>query len=161
MFYHGKARVSVREVVLHCAAIRTGQFDGLSPFQIFATVNRWHTERGFKHGFGYHGLITPRGVFYKGRPFDMIGAHVVGRNVGTLGFLLVESKQIKPPSGADEAEWLEARRFADFYTAEQGATLRALLEDLNRTHGIEKVSGHNDYAPRLCPGFKVQSQDWI
>ena len=149
MFYHGKARVPVREVVLHCAAIRTGQFDGLSPFQIFATVNRWHTERGFKHGFGYHGLITPRGVFYKGRPFDMIGAHVVGRNVGTLGFLLVESKQIKPPSGADEAEWLEARRFADRCPR----PARSLAARLRKRHDAAEQTGANRRDLPLFPRF--------
>lgn len=49
----------VREAVLHCAAIRTGQFNGMTPFQVFLTINKWHHERGFKNGFGYHGIFMP------------------------------------------------------------------------------------------------------
>lgn len=147
MIYQGKSRAPVREVVLHCAAIKTGQFAGMHPFQMFATVNRWHVERGFK-GFGYHGLISPDGTWYRGRPFDQVGAHVIGHNAGTLGFLLIESRQIK-----------EIGTFADYFTPAQDMALRAILRDLRETHGIQTVTGHNDYAQKLCPGFKVA--EWI
>ena len=148
MIYQGKARHPVREVVLHCAAINTGQFDGMPPLQVFATVNRWHTERGFKNGFGYHGLIMPSGVYYRGRPFTMIGAHTIGRNAGTIGFLLIESRRID-----------RIGTFADWFTSAQDNVLRAILEDLRISQGIQMVSGHNDYANRLCPGFKVS--EWL
>ncbi|WP_010139567.1 hypothetical protein [Oceanicola sp. S124] len=62
MIYQGKARYPVREAVLHCCAINTGQFDHMTPFQVFTTVNRWHTERGFSNGFGYHALCMPDGT---------------------------------------------------------------------------------------------------
>lgn len=147
MIYQGKARHPVREVVLHCAAINTGQFDGMPPLQVFATVNRWHVERGFKN-FGYHGLIMPSGLWYRGRPFDQIGAHVIGHNRGTLGFLLIESRKIT-----------HVGQFSDWFTPAQDNVLRAILEDLRISQGINNVSGHNDYAPRLCPGFKVS--EWL
>lgn len=154
MIHQGKAGHPVREVVLHCAAIKTGQFDGMPPFQVFATVNRWHIERGFKNGFGYHGLIMPSGVYYRGRPFNMIGAHVIGRNAGTLGFLLIESRQII------SAERLEREPvFSDWFTPAQDKVLRGILEDLRISQGINLVTGHNDYAPKLCPGFKVS--EWL
>lgn len=148
MIYQGKARAVVREAVLHCAAIKTGQFKGMSPFQVFATVNRWHTERGFKNGFGYHGLFMPDGMFYPGRPFTMIGAHVIGHNTGTLGFLLIESQQITHIAD-DPRAW-----FRPFQLDEVGRFLRKIP-------GLEKVSGHNDYAPKLCPGFHVKTGDWL
>lgn len=147
MIYQGKARHPVREVVLHCAAINTGQFDGMPPFQVFATVNRWHLERGFA-SFGYHGLIMPSGIYYRGRPFEQIGAHVIGHNRGTLGFLLIESRKIT-----------KIGTFADWFTPHQDKVLRGILEDLRESHGIQTVSGHNDYAPKLCPGFKVA--EWL
>ncbi len=147
MILQGKSRVPVREVVLHCAAIPTGYFDGQRPFQVFATINRWHTERGFTNGFGYHGLFMPDGQFYEGRPFTMIGAHVIGHNSGTLGFLLIESRKIT-----------QIGDFDDWFTRQQELSLKARLRVLP---GIETVSGHNDYAPKLCPGFKVQTQDWL
>lgn len=147
MIYQGSKRVPVTEVVLHCAAIKTGQFHRMSAFQVFATVNRWHTERGFK-GFGYHGLIMPSGEWFAGRPFDKIGAHVIGHNTGTIGLLLIESAEIKTLG-----------QFSDYFTREQDFRLRVMLDDLRADHGIKKVSGHNDYATKLCPGFKVS--EWL
>lgn len=94
MIYQGKARYPVETAVLHCAAVPAGYFIDKTPFQVFATVNRWHRERGFRNGFGYHGLFMPDGTFFPGRPFDMIGAHVIEANQGTLGFLLIESRKI-------------------------------------------------------------------
>lgn len=146
MIYQGAARYPVKEVILHCAAIRTGQFDGMSPFQVFSIVNRWHVERGFK-GFGYHGLIMPDGTFYEGRPFDRIGAHCIERNRGSLGFLLIESRKVEGIT-----------RFEDWFTRRQAIGLRAKLSTLD---SIERVTGHNDYAAKLCPGFRVQTDDWI
>lgn len=146
MIYQGKARYPVREAVLHCAAIRTGQFKGMRPFQVFATINRWHIERGFSC-FGYHGLFMPDGEFYAGRPFTQIGAHVIGHNAGTLGFLLIESREVK-----------HIGQFDDWFTEAQR---QALVHKLLSIPGLERVSGHNDYAPKLCPGFKVRSLDWV
>lgn len=147
MFTHGSAKTPVREAVLHCAAIKTGQFNGMRAFQVFATINKWHIERGFKNGFGYHGLFMPDGSFYSGRPYSMIGAHVKGRNTGTLGFLLIES--IKITHVGDYSDW---------FTPAQAHGVRNLLRNIP---GLEKVSGHNDHAARLCPGFKVKSEDWL
>lgn len=144
--YQGKARYPVHEVILHCAAIREGQFDGFTPFAAFQTVHRWHKMQGWS-GFGYHGLIMPDGTFYAGRPFDQIGAHVKGRNQGTIGILLIESHQIK-----------QMGQFEDFYTAAQARSLKAVIAGLPH---IKQVSGHNDYAPKLCPGFRVESSDWL
>jgi hypothetical protein len=149
MIYQGKARHPVREVVLHCAAINTGQFDGMPPFQVFATIDKWHRQRQppFKC-FGYHGLIMPSGLFYRGRPFDQIGAHVIGHNAGTLGFLLIESRKIT-----------QVGQFSDWFTPAQDKVLRAMLEDLRISQAIQTVSGHNDYANKLCPGFRVS--EWL
>lgn len=152
MIFQGTDKTPVREAVLHCAAIRTGQFDGMSPFQVFLTVNKWHHDRGFKNGFGYHGIFMPDGRFYSGRPLTMQGAHVIGHNKGTWGLLLIESRQIKPRLDGGVGQ------FDDYYTEQQRRALRSWLRMWPQ---LEKVSGHNDYAPKLCPGFKVQSDDWL
>jgi len=52
-------------------------WEGKSPFEVFSIVTRWHIERGFQNGFGYHGLIMPDGTYFSGRPFGMIGAHCI------------------------------------------------------------------------------------
>lgn len=145
MIEQGKARYPVREVILHCAAIRTGQFDGMSAFQVFSTINRWHVERGFK-SFGYHGLFMPDGTWHSGRPFDQIGAHCLERNRGTLGFLLIESRKID-----------RIGRFCDWFTEDQRKAVRSRIAET----GVIRVSGHNDFANRLCPGFRVRSADWL
>lgn len=148
MIYQGRARYPVREAVLHCAAIRKGQFAHMRPFQVFAEINRWHMENnGWKNGFGYHGLFMPDGTFYSGRPYTMIGAHVKGRNRGTLGFLLIESEKID-----------HIGQFDDWFTRAQ---FHAVRQHLRGIDGLVRVSGHNDYAPRLCPGFEVRSEDWL
>lgn len=139
--------VPVREVVLHCAAIKTGQFARMSPFEVFSTINRWHVERGFKHGFGYHALILGDGSVYPGRPLDMIGAHVLDHNKGTLGLLLVEHTEIHKIGG-----------FHDYFAVQQAIAARAWIKAIP---GIERVTGHNDHAAKLCPGFKVESHDWL
>ncbi|MBJ2150160.1 N-acetylmuramoyl-L-alanine amidase [Paracoccus sp. IB05] len=147
MFTHGSAKTPVREAVLHCAAIKTGQFKGMRAFQVFATINQWHIKRGFKHGFGYHGLFMPDGDFAWGRPYSMVGAHTLGRNTGTLGFLMIESREIT-----------HIGEFSDWFTEDQREAVKYCL---SKIPGLQKVSGHNDHAARLCPGFKVKSSDWL
>lgn len=134
--------------MLHCAAIKTGQFDGMRPLEVFTTINRWHRERGFS-GFGYHGFFMPDGSYYPGRPYNVQGAHCrdKGKNHGTLGFLLIESKRIT-----------RIGEFADYFTPQQAAALGAKLASID---GLEIVSGHNDYAAKLCPGFRVTTSDWL
>lgn len=146
MIYQGKARYPVREAILHCAAINTRQFAHMNAFQVFSTVNQWHRERGFS-GFGYHGLFMPDGEFYAGRPFTQIGAHCLERNRGSLGFLLIESKKITGITSFD-----------DWFTQQQR---EAVCNKVQSIDGITRVSGHNHYAQRLCPGFKVRSSDWL
>lgn len=159
MIYQGKARYPVTKAILHCGALNTGQFKGWTPFQVFSEINRWHKERGFA-SFGYHGLIMPDGEYYAGRPFTQIGAHCVEANRGSLGFLLIESRRItETVVMADGLTTRERKpRFDDWYTQAQAARLRGLLASIP---GLQKVEGHNDYAPRLCPGFNVQTEDWL
>lgn len=147
-FYRqGNAGYVVDEVMLHCAAIKSGQFDGRKPISVWSIINRWHHERGFKNGFGYHGLFMPDGYFMTGRPFGMIGAGCKEKNRGVIHLLLIEKRQIR-----------RLGEFGDYFTEEQRTALRSLIRALP---GIRRVSGHNDYAPKLCPGFKVKSEDWL
>lgn len=139
-----QGKVPVTDLILHCAAIKTSQFNGLTAYEVRTEINRWHEQRGFT-GFGYHGLIMPNGEYLRGRPFFKIGAHCRenGKNRGSLGFLLIESVQIT-----------KIGVFSDWFTPQQMATLRAQIQGL-RALGITRISGHNDHANRLCPGFRV------
>lgn len=154
MIQQGQAKYPVQEVMLHCAAIKTGQFYGMEPIQIWAEINRWHFARGFKKGFGYHGLFMPDGYHMGGRPLEMIGAGCIEKNRGVIHLLMIESREIKPPAGYR----LEDCRFEQWFKPEQGAAVRSYI---NALPDIRLVSGHNDYARKLCPGFKVKSGEWL
>ena len=73
---------------------------------------------------------------------------------------MIESEEIKLPKyfKGDEAVWLDNQRFDRWYTTDQRLSVAALLREID---GLSKVSGHNDYAQRLCPGFRVHTKDWL
>jgi len=146
MFYQGTKKYPVREVILHCAAVTGNWHKNKTPQQIKDEITKWHLARGFKT-FGYHGFFMPDGSFHTGRPFTTIGAHVIGKNSGTLGFLMIESQTIDRIS-----------KFSDWFTEQQRLAVRKKIKEIP---GIIKVSGHNDYANKLCPGFKVVTEDWL
>lgn len=142
-------KYNVNEVVLHCAALTQSLIDRFSKMngaQIKAEIRQWHLDRNFKD-FGYHGMFMPNGQFIEGRPFNVQGAHVVERNKGSLGFLMIESQVIT-----------KIGRFEDWFTQMQRDAVRKKIKEIP---GIKWVTGHNDYANKLCPGFKVKDEDWL
>ena len=142
-------KYNVNEVILHCAALNQAQlkqFSQMNAVQIKAEIDVWHRARKF-NGFGYHGLFMPSGQFLEGRPYTTQGAHVVERNRGSIGFLMIESQEI-----------LKMGKFEDFFTEMQRQAVRKKIKEIP---GIKWVTGHNDYANKLCPGFKVKDEDWL
>ena len=142
----------ITEIIVHCTATRPDWWAGKSPVQRVAEVRRWHVTpkpegRGFKN-IGYHYLIDRNGVIVPGRPLDQNGAHVIERNIGTIGVALFGGHG----SAADDA-------FAENFTPEQDASLRKLIADLTTRFGPLKISGHSEYAAKACPGFSVR--DWL
>ena len=139
----------IREIVVHCSATRPEWMAGRSLALKVAVIRKWHTDpkpngRGWSD-IGYHYLIDRDGNEAAGRPIYRIGAHVQGHNTGTIGICLI--------GGHGSAE---TDAFSDHFTSEQDKTLRALIADLMLNHsGISKVSGHNQYAAKACPGFNV------
>jgi N-acetylmuramoyl-L-alanine amidase len=146
MIYQGSGKYLVNEVVLHCAAINTNQFHNMNGAQIKAEIRRWHLARGFKD-FGYHGMFLTDGTFVEGRPYTTQGAHVVERNRGSIGFLMIERVKIT-----------KIGKFDDWFTEAQRKAVRTKIKEIP---GIKWVTGHNDYANKLCPGFKVKDEDWL
>ncbi len=147
MIMQGKAGYPVEEVMLHCAGVPNGYFTGQRALQVFTTINKWHVERGWR-GFGYHGLFMPDGEYFAGRPFKQIGAGCIGRNRGVIHFLMIESRKVGWIAD-DPLEWFTF------------AQLQAVRNDIAALPGIKRVSGHNDYADKVCPGFRVVSRDWL
>jgi len=135
----------VSEVVIHCSATRPEWMDKRATSEKVAAIRNWHMQdRGWKN-IGYHYLIDRNGTVATGRPVEQVGAHVQGHNTGTIGVCLIGGH------GSSETD-----RFDEHFTVSQDKALRTLLADLKRSHkGIVKISGHNQYAAKACPGFNV------
>lgn len=145
----------IHEIIIHCTDTWPDWWATRATSIKVAEVRRWHMTpppagRGWSD-IGYHFLIDRDGTLAFGRPLQRVGSHVMGHNTGTIGISLFGGHG----SSADD-------RFADHFTPAQRAELRALIADLRRQYpAITKLSGHNDYAAKACPGFRVRDADWI
>jgi hypothetical protein len=138
----------VNEIIIHCTDTRPDWMQGKPLSAKVAEIRRWHTDpqpkgRGWKD-IGYHFLIDRDGTVATGRPIEQVGAHVQGHNTGTIGISLLGGHG----GAADD-------RFEDHFTAAQEIALRDLLVKLKTEYLISKVTGHNDYAAKACPCFRV------
>jgi N-acetyl-anhydromuramyl-L-alanine amidase AmpD len=138
----------IDEIFIHCAATRPDWMANQPITAKRAEIDRWHRERGWQNGFGYHYLIDRDGRWIEGRPEDMIGAHVAGRNTHSLGICLVGG------FGAEAND-----QFGRHFTPQQEASLLQLLTALEQRHPNARVRGHNEVANKACPGFVVS--DWM
>nr|WP_162623844.1 N-acetylmuramoyl-L-alanine amidase [Paracoccus saliphilus] len=147
MIYQGSARHPVREIVVHCAATRPDWMEGRPLAEKIAEIRRWHLANGWKD-IGYHWIIDRDGKVLAGRSETTIGAHTVAQNAGTIGICLI--------GGHGSAE---TDSFARNFTPQQDITLRQMISAIGLRTAIERVSGHNEYAPKACPGFDVST--WL
>jgi N-acetylmuramoyl-L-alanine amidase len=135
----------VTEIIVHCSATRPEWMGTAPTADKVREIRRWHvSDRGWKD-IGYHYLIDRNGTVATGRPVEQVGAHVQGHNTGTIGVCLIGGH------GSSETD-----RFDQHFTAAQDKSLRTLLADLKRKFpGVSKITGHNQYAAKACPGFDV------
>lgn len=147
----GKAGHVVTEVVLHTSATERSWPIGKTADQMRDEIRQWHVrDRGWRD-IGYHILFAPLGQMARGRSLYEIGAGVQGHNRGVIHICLVPSHRVD-----------RIGKFEDFYTSHQRVALRDYLLELEELAGVNlKVTGHNDYANKLCPGFKVVTEDWL
>lgn len=150
MIYQGKARHPVTEVILHTSATPGNWWRGKTVQEMRDEIRRWHTQGNGWSDIGYHRVIAPDGSVAVGRSLWTIGAHVAGRNAGTIGVCLIPVETIT-----------KMGKVEDYYTPEQVASVKEFLNELSKLTKITKVSGHNQYANKLCPGFRVETQDWL
>lgn len=128
----------ISEIVIHCAATPEGK-----DFTV-DDIRAWHKARGFSD-IGYHYVVYRDGSVMEGRPVGQVGAHVEGRNTGTIGISYI---------GGVSADGKTAK---DTRTNAQRASLLWLVAQLATKHrGIRRISGHNEYANKACPSFDVR-----
>jgi N-acetyl-anhydromuramyl-L-alanine amidase AmpD len=137
------------EIIVHCSATRPDWMDGHSTEAKVAEIRDWHVSGNGWSDIGYHYIIDRDGTVAKGRPLARAGAHTRGRNANSVGVCLI--------GGHGSAS---TDSFSDNFTPEQDEALRNLLTSLMQTYNtISKVSGHNQYAAKACPGFSVP--EWL
>ncbi len=134
-------RRSTNFLVIHCSATRPSQdIDA-------ATIRKWHRANGWVD-IGYHYVIKRDGTVERGRPEDVVGAHVAGHNSTSIGICLV--------GGVTEKDHREPE---NNFTEAQFEALRKLLTDLRTRYPKAIIQGHRDF-PRVakaCPSFDARA----
>lgn len=129
----------VNLLVWHCTATPEGREVSVE------TIRQWHKARGF-NDVGYHFIVHLDGKVSVGRPIDQTGAHVQGRNVGSIGCSYV---------GGVDAD--NVNKAEDTRTEAQKAAMLKLTKDLVKKYpGIVQIAGHNEFAAKACPSFDVR-----
>lgn len=146
MITQGKAGYAVTDIVLHTAALWTGQADNWSAAKMRSVIRGWHVDRGWRRE-GYHWMMALNGDLADGRPIYEIGAGVAGHNRGKIHVCL-----------ANKVTHNGIASFETYFTPQQRESLHGLLRVLLFQGGgeITRILGHNDFTDlKECPGFKV------
>ena len=126
----------IEEIIIHCSATEAGMDIGVEE------IRPWHLDRGWSD-IGYHYVIRRNGLVEKGRPEEIPGAHVKGRNAKSLGICLVGGTKRGEPDCN--------------YTFDQWAALWGLVTRLKADWPDAEVSGHREYSNKACPCFDVRA----
>ncbi len=127
----------INEIILHCSATEKGEeFD-------VSDIRRWHVHRGWSD-VGYHYIILLDGAVQVGRPLERQGAHVKGRNRNSIGICYIGGlKDGKPFDTMNES---------------QEKSFRILYDKLKDIFPEATLHGHNEFANKACPSFKVKDK---
>ena len=136
-----RATRPISEIIIHCTATPEGREVSVE------TIRGWHKGQGWKD-IGYHWVVGLDGVPRPGRPEAQVGSHVKGRNTGTLGVVYV--------GGVAR----DGRTPKDTRTPAQREGLKVIVSALlDRYPGINRISGHNEFAAKACPSFDVPGDE--
>lgn len=150
MITQGSAKYPVTEVMLHTSATSNEWWVGKTADKMRDEIRKWHMNQGWRN-IGYHRVFAPDGTMATGRSIYEIGAGCMDHNRGVIHLCMIP------------IAWIDRiGTFDDWYTREQRIAVRDYLLELEELHGKPlKVTGHNDYANKLCPGFHVVSDEWL
>jgi len=148
MIHQGAARYPVHEIVVHCSATRPDWLEREGFLTQVEVIRRWHVEDNGWRDIGYHWLISRKGEVLAGRAETEIGAGVEGHNRGVIHVCLIGG------FGSTEHDAFRAN-----FTGAQDGRLRAVIQGISMRTQITRISGHNEWAAKACPGFNVPS--WL
>jgi N-acetylmuramoyl-L-alanine amidase len=127
----------INKIILHCSATRDGQDISTE------TIRGWHVnERGWSD-IGYHFVVLLDGTVDKARPIKRQGAHVRGKNKGSIGVCYIGGcdADMNPKDTRNEA---------------QKKSLEELISYLMESYDDATLHGHNEFSSKACPSFNVQ-----
>ena len=131
------------KIILHCSATREGQHITVD------TIRQWHLKRGWKD-IGYHYVIYIDGSVHKGRPIEQVGAHTSGQNTGSIGICYVGGVEKDGKTPKDTLNELQETAMVN------------LIKALREEYGDMTLHGHNEFAAKACPSFKVYEKfNWL
>ena len=133
----------LKRIILHCSATPEGaHFD-------VATIRRWHVQGNGWKDIGYHYVIYIDGSVHGARPIAQVGAHTSGHNKDSIGICYV--------GGVDNNG-----KAKDTLNTMQELALVNLIDALRKKYGALSLHGHNEFAAKACPSFKVYEKfDWL
>ena len=133
----------LKRIILHCTATPEGKHFDVD------TIRRWHVkDRGWKD-ICYHYVIYIDGSVHEGRPVEQTGAHTSGHNADSIGVVYV---------GGCDAK-MKAK---DTLNEAQETAMVNLIKALREQHGEMSLHGHNEFAAKACPSFKVKDKfGWL
>tara|TARA_R110000823_G_scaffold122603_2_gene248065 strand:+ start:205 stop:609 length:405 start_codon:yes stop_codon:yes gene_type:complete len=132
---------NINKIIIHCAATPEGRDVKI------ATIRDWHKLKGWSD-IGYHYVIELDGSIQSGRPIEIIGAHTIGQNKGSIGICYV---------GGMNANMEEPK---DTRTPAQKESLIKLINKLKAKYSNITIHGHNEYAAKACPSFNVKLENY-
>lgn len=132
----------IDKIILHCSATPEGE-----DFSV-EQIRKMHLSRGFSD-IGYHWYIGRDGKIYKGRDESKIGAHTTGQNAHSIGVCYCGGC---PPRSVKDWE----RKGKDTRTPAQRAAIIKLCKELKGRYPSATLHGHNEFANKACPSFKVK-----
>lgn len=126
-------------IVVHCSATSPGMDIGAD------IIRKWHVQGNGWKDIGYHYVIRRNGEIEKGREENISGAHVRGRNTGSLGICLV--------GGINENGKADCN-----FTISQFESLKKLLVQLSVKYNNPRITGHRMLDNgKECPSFDVEA----
>ena len=140
----------VKKIVVHHTATT---LDPQDPAAVVRAIYQYHTVSQGWGDIGYNYLIDSQGRVYEGRSGgrNVIGAHALKYNKGSIGIALIGTFQESDPSSQAVAA-LDA--FVVSKSAEFGIDPRGKGFFIDKD--LPNVMGHRDGVSTSCPGARVQ-----
>ena len=148
----------INRIILHCSASMEGiDLTGQD-------ILRMHTNsisqggRGWKNP-GYHYVIRLNGKVDQILPETRIANGVKGYNADSVHVCYIGGLMKKEQGKGKSEKSLPAKLVpANTMTSKQRASIAALLHDLRIRYPTATLHGHNEFAAKACPCFRVRDE---